>query len=69
MSLPTNSIRTLIDLYPLMKTGEAFRADTHWVIEAMEIYKTAAEEVYRHLHPEITEKATRGLLFVFFRTW
>jgi len=52
-----------------MKTGEAFRADTHWVIEAMEIYKTAAEEVYRHLHPEITEKATRGLLFVFFRTW
>jgi hypothetical protein len=51
--------QNLIDLYPVLKRPEAAWADSDWVIDAMEICKTAAEEVHRHLHPEITQKAAR----------
>jgi hypothetical protein len=51
--------QNLLDLYSILKTPDAARADSDWAIEAMEICRTAAEEVYRHLHPEVTQKEIR----------
>jgi len=56
---PGQLYQNLIDLYPVLKRPEAARADTDWVLDAMEICETAANEVYCRLHPEITQEKIR----------
>ena len=56
---PGQLYQDLLNLYPGLKRPGAARAESDWVIEAMEICETAVGEVYRHFHPEITQKETR----------
>ena len=51
---PQQLYQNLVDLYPILssKGGDG----PPWIFDAMAICRTAAEEVYRHLHPEIAGK-------------